>query len=143
MKIAALALCALQAVAGQPRVIPQPVKIEPGSGSFRVSSVTLIQAAGGTDAAMQSARYLSTLWKGSNQLTLRIVSQAEVPIAASLISFRTEPGFAAEAYRLEVSPHRVTVSATTAAGLLWCSDALAASAGRSRRRRNRRANHQR
>ena len=119
MKIAALALCALPAVAGQRGVIPQPAQVEPGNGSFKVSSATLIQAAGGTDAAVQSARYLSTLWKRSNQLTLRIVSQAEVPIAASLISFRTEPGFAAEAYRLEVSPHRVTVSATTAAGLFY------------------------
>jgi hexosaminidase len=119
VKIAAFALCALPAAAG-PGVIPQPAKIEPGSGSFGVSSATTIQAAGGDAAALQGARYLSALWKRSNRLTLPVVSQANVPTTAtSLICFRTEPGFAAEAYRLKVSPHRITISATTAAGLFY------------------------
>jgi hexosaminidase len=117
VKIAALALCALPAAAG-PGVIPQPAKIEPGSGSFKVSSATIIQAAGADAAALQGARYLSALWKRSNQLSLPIASKG-IPTGASLISFRTEPGFAAEAYRLKVSPHRITISATTAAGLFY------------------------
>ena len=119
VKIAALALCALPAAAAGAGVIPQPAKIEPSSGSFKVSSATIIQAAGGDAAALQGARYLSALWKRSNQLSLPIASKGIVPTAASLISFRTEPGFAAEAYRLKVSPHRITISATTAAGLFY------------------------
>ena len=119
IKIAALALCALPAAAGAAGVIPQPAQIEPGIGSFAVSPATIIRAAGGDTGALQGARYLGALWNRSNQLTLPLVSQGPLPTAGSLIVFRTEPGFAAEAYRLEVSAHRVTISATTAAGLFY------------------------
>jgi hexosaminidase len=119
MKIAALGLCALTAAARAAGVIPQPAKIESANGSFMVSPATIIQAVGGEAGALQGARYLEALWKRSNQLTLRVVSRGTVPTAASLIIFRTEPGFAAEAYRLGVSPHRITISATTAAGLFY------------------------
>jgi hexosaminidase len=119
MRIAALALCALPAAAGAAGVIPQPAQIEPGIGSFAVSPATIIRAAGGDTGALQGARYLGALWKRSNQLTLPVESQGAVPTGASLILFRSEPGFAAEAYRLEVSAHRITISATTAAGLFY------------------------
>ncbi len=119
MKIAALALCALPAAAGTSAVIPQPAKIELGGGTFTVNSATTIQAVDGTAAALQGARYLGALWKRSNQLNLPVVSQARAPTAASLILFRVEPGFDAEAYKLEVAPHRITVAATTAAGLFY------------------------
>jgi hexosaminidase len=118
MTIAALALCALPVVA-QAGVIPQPAMIEPGSGSFEVGPATVIRAAAGDVAALQGARYLSALWKRDNRLSLPVVSRASAATGASLISFRTEAGFAAEAYRLQVSPHRITVSATTAAGLFY------------------------
>jgi hexosaminidase len=117
MKIAALTLWALPAAAAG--VIPQPAKIEPGNGSFEVSPATIIQAEGGDAGALQGARYLGALWKRSNQLTLPVVSRGAAPTAASLIIFRTEPGFAAEAYRLKVTPHRITISATTDAGLFY------------------------
>jgi len=119
MKIAALVLCAFPAAAGPAGVIPQPAKIEPASGSFKVSSATIIQAAGGDAGALQAARYLDALWKRSNQLSLPVVSKGFVPTGDSLITIRAEPGFAAEGYRLEVSPHRITISATTAAGLFY------------------------
>jgi hexosaminidase len=118
IKIAALALCALPAAAPA-GVIPQPAKIEPGDGSFKVSAATLIQAVDGTAGALQGAHYLSALWKRSNQLSLPVVSKGNLPRRDSLITIRTTPGFAAEAYRLEVSPHRITISATTAAGLFY------------------------
>ena len=119
MKIAALALCALPAAAAPTGVIPQPAKIEPGNGSFQVSPATIIQAEAGSAGALQGAHYLSALWKQSNRLSLPVVSKASVPKGDSLITLRTEPGFAAEAYRLEVSPHRIVISATTAAGLFY------------------------
>jgi hexosaminidase len=118
MSIAALASCALPhvALAG---VIPQPAMIEPATGSFNVGPATVIQAAGEDAAALQAARYLSALWQRTNRLALPVVSPAKAPAAASAISFRIEPGFAAEAYRLNVSPHRIAISATTAAGLFY------------------------
>jgi hexosaminidase len=119
MKIAALALCALPATAGQTGVIPQPAKIEPGNGSFQVSPATIIQAADDGTEALQGAHYLSALWKQSNQLSLPVVSKGSDPTGDSLITFRTAPGFAAEAYRLEVSPRRILISATSAAGLFY------------------------
>jgi hexosaminidase len=118
-KIAALVLCALPTTAGQTGVMPEPARIEPGSGSFQVSSATIIQAAGDASGALQGARYLSALWKQSNRLSLPVVSKDSAPTGDSVISLRTEPGFAAEAYRLNVTPHRIVISATTAAGLFY------------------------
>src|ERR1700730_1138986 len=115
MNIGAPVLSAVPAVAAKAGVIPQPAKVESGSGSFTLSSATVIQASSGSAAELQGARYLSALWKRSNHLTLAVRSTQAVRAGAAPIIFQTAPGFAAEGYRLEVSPHRITVSATTAA----------------------------
>jgi hexosaminidase len=86
---------------------------------FEVSAGTVLQAPQGRREALDAARYLASLWKRSNGLTLAVSATAVGNATSSLISFRSESGFGPEAYRLEVAPHRITVSATTAAGLFY------------------------
>jgi hexosaminidase len=114
--VAALALCARPSWAQQTAVIPLPQKIVRGSGSFEANSATVLQVPPGDGAAADAARYLAALWKRTNGLSVRVLAN---PASASVISFESKPGFAAEGYRLEVAPHRITVSATTGAGLFY------------------------
>ncbi|HEY0802655.1 MAG TPA: family 20 glycosylhydrolase [Steroidobacteraceae bacterium] len=117
--IAALALWAPPAGAQQAAVIPLPAKITPGSGSFELSAATVIQVPQGRRDASEAARYVADLWKRTNGLMLPVVSESAAAPHESLIRFQQQPGFGPEAYRLEVAPHRITVSATTAAGLFY------------------------
>jgi hexosaminidase len=117
---AALALSAWPAGA-QGGVIPLPATIIPGSGTFQLNAATLMQVPQGDGNALSAARYLTELWKRSNGLTLAVSATVAGKVADSdtLIAFRSEPGFGPEAYRLEVAPKRITVSATTGAGLFY------------------------
>ena len=133
--------CAWPAHAG---VIPLPAKIVRGSGVFEVNSATSLRVAPGDRDALSAARYLAALWKRTNGLTLHVSAEARADQTASVILFQTEPGFGPEAYRLEVASHRITVSATTAAGLiLRRRDPLAALAARPDDGSNCGANHPR
>ncbi len=117
--IAAFALCAPPAAAQQGGVIPLPAKITPGRGSFALNAATVIQVPQGRRDASEAARYLADLWKRTNGKTLAVFSSAVGASYDSLIRFEQTPGYRPEAYRLEVAPHRITVSASTAAGLFY------------------------
>jgi hexosaminidase len=119
ISIAALVFCAWPSQAQQTAVIPLPAKITPGSGTFQVSSATVLQVPEGKGGAAGAARYLAAQWKQTNGLTLHVTTGAAGATAPSVISFQTKPGFGPEAYRLEVEPHHITVSATTSAGLFY------------------------
>ncbi|MDP9010541.1 MAG: family 20 glycosylhydrolase [Pseudomonadota bacterium] len=119
MFIAALASFASPARAQQGGVIPRPAHVVAGTGAFELSAATVLQAPRGRRGPLNAARYLASLWKRSNGLTLAVSTRAADNATDSLIAFRFEPGFGPEAYRLEVAPHRITVSATTAAGLFY------------------------
>jgi hexosaminidase len=84
-----------------------------------VSAGTVIEASRGGRDASQAARYLADLCKRTNGITLPVLSGAAGASTDSLIRFEQTPGLGPEAYRLEVVPHRVTVSASTAAGLFY------------------------
>jgi hexosaminidase len=117
--IAALASCAWPAAAQQVGVIPLPANIVRGSGSFEMNAATALQVSQGDRDALSAARYLAALWKRTNGLSVHVSSGSADAAASSVITFQTKPGFGPEAYRLEVTPHRITVSATTAAGLFY------------------------
>ena len=71
--------------------------------------------------ADDAARYLVELWTHTNHLTLPVTLLAAGKNSGSngTIEFRRQSGFGPEAYGLQVTPHRITVSATTAAGLFY------------------------
>ena len=109
--------CACVAAAEQVGIIPLPRNVVPAAGWFEVSSATTIVATAG-DAA-EAGRYLVELWKRSNGLVIPLVAAAPAAAGRSVITFQKAPDFGPEAYRLEVTPHRVTVSASTSAGLFY------------------------
>lgn len=117
--IAALAISARPASAQQGGIIPLPATIIPGSGTFQLNAATVMQVPQGDRNASSAARYLAELWKRSNGLTLAVSATAAGKVSDARIAFRSEPGFGPEAYRLEVAPKRITVSATTGAGLFY------------------------
>ena len=71
--------------------------------------------------ADDAARHLVELWTRTNGLTLPIGTDAASIDApnTNTIAFRRRRGFGPEAYALEVEPHRITVSASSAAGLFY------------------------
>jgi hexosaminidase len=121
MQIAALVLAFAVLTFAPPAacggVIPRPAHVVPANGSFEFSEATLIQAPRGN--ALEAARYLAELWKRTNGLTVPVSSNTAGAPRESSIQFQRHSGFGAEAYRLEVTPHQITVSATTAAGLFY------------------------
>jgi len=108
-------------LAARAGVIPLPAEIEPGSGSFDLSPATIVNVPRGDRDAANAARYLVELWGRTNALTPRVTvgTAGSGTTNTQTISFRRRNGFGPEAYELEVTPHRITVSATSAAGLFY------------------------
>lgn len=117
MSAAALAFCASATAAEQVGIIPLPASVVPGAVWFEVNSATTIVAAGAD--AHPAGSYLAQLWKRSNGLVLRVAARTSAGGRGSLIIFQEAPGLGSEAYRLEVAPNQVTVSASTSAGLFY------------------------
>src|SRR5579859_3528055 len=115
----ALAIGTRPANAQQADIIPLPATIIPGTGTFQLNAATAMQVPQGDRKASSAARYLAGLWMRSNGLTLAVSSKAPGNSSDAHIVFRSEPGFGPEAYRLEVAPTGITVSATTDAGLFY------------------------
>jgi hexosaminidase len=111
----ALALGLALTPAARGTVIPNPAEVAPGMGVFSVDQTTSVQVPRGDRDADAAARYLIQLWTRTNNLSLRVITGS----AAHAITFRHRGGFAPEGYGLEVTPQRITVSASTAAGLFY------------------------
>ena len=118
---AALILCAAAPVTAHCGVVPLPAEVVTGVGSFNVGAATVVRVPRGDGDADQAARYLVELWTRTNSLTLPVTIGSAIAGAASTdaIAFQRHGGFGPEAYAIEVAPHRVTVSATSAVGLFY------------------------
>jgi hexosaminidase len=102
-------------------VIPLPAEVILQLGSFKVDSTTTVRAPRGDRDAGDAARYLVELWTRTNGLTLPVRTSAtgiDTPHTHT-IAFRHQRGFGPEAYGLEITPQQITVSASSAAGLLY------------------------
>jgi hexosaminidase len=96
-----------------------PAEIKLGKGSFELSAATTIEASRGGRGAADAAHYLAALWQRTNGMILAVRSSSAGAPTDSLIRFQQQPGLGPEAYRLEVAPHRIIVSASTATGLFY------------------------
>ncbi len=124
----ALAVTLASPAAARSGVIPLPAEVVSGPGSFSVDSTARLSVPRGDRDADGAARYLVELWTRTNGLTLPI-SAGQLPIrsgAASIdaantntIAFRHQRGLGPEGYELEITPQRITVSASSAAGLFY------------------------
>ena len=104
-------------------VIPLPAEVVSGPGSFTLDPRTQVRVPRVDRDADDAARSLVELWTRTNGLTLPIATGAG---AASIdapntntIAFRHRRGFGPEGYGLQVESHRITVSASSAAGLFY------------------------
>jgi hexosaminidase len=118
---AALVLSVVVPITAYCGVVPLPAEVVAGVGSFNVGAATVVRVPRGDEDADQAARYLVGLWTRTNGLTLPVTIGTATTGSKSTdtIAFQRHSGFAPEAYAIEVAPHRVTVSATSAAGLFY------------------------
>jgi hexosaminidase len=121
VRAAALILSATAPVAAYGGVIPLPAEVVTGVGYFSVAAATTVRVPRGDRDADQAARYLVELWTRTNGLTLPVtIDTTNIGAAGTdCIAFERHSGFGPEAYAIEVSPHRITVSAASAAGLFY------------------------
>jgi hexosaminidase len=115
----ALALSLALPAAAWSGVIPVPAEVVLGTGSFSVDSSTTLRVPRGDRDADDAARYLVELWTRTNGLTLPVTKGTTDVAPTHTIVFERRPGFGPEAYRIEVTPQRITVSASSAAGLFY------------------------
>jgi hexosaminidase len=120
-RIAALLLVLAQPLAAQGGVIPLPAETVLGVGSFSIGPATTVRVPGGDRGAAAAARYLAELWSRTNHLTLPVTAGTPSIDTSSggSITFRHRRGFGPEGYGLEVTPRRITVSSSSAAGLFY------------------------
>ncbi len=118
VQTAALLLSIALPLAAHGGVIPAPAKAMPGSGGFGVDSTVVMRVPPHDRDAEAAARYLADLWTRTNGLTLPVragPSEGHAPT----IEFKRRSGYRREAYRIEVTPQRIIVSATFSAGLFY------------------------
>jgi hexosaminidase len=118
---AALAVTLGLSAAAYCGVIPLPAEVVPRPGSFEIDAASPVQVPRGDRGADEAARYLVDLWSHTNGLTLQVTNAAArgAAAAAGAIVFRRQRGLGPEAYVLDVSPRRITLSAGSAAGLFY------------------------
>ena len=119
----ALALITALPLAAHGGVIPAPAATNPGSGGFGVDSTVIIRVPPLDRDADAAAHYLADLWTRTNGLTLPIrsgvVRSGAAEVRAPTIEFRRRSGSSPEGYDIEVAPQRITVSASSSAGLFY------------------------
>lgn len=110
------------AAAAAPAIVPAPksMVISPGRAPVRVESGTPVLAAAGDAEASRIAEYLRDLVARTRGIDLTPQSAAVGTDQTAIVLKRTghvAPG--GEGYDLSVSPHRITVSAASTAGLFY------------------------
>jgi hexosaminidase len=120
-RAAALALSLALPASARSGVIPLPNEVILEPGSFRVDATTTVRVPRGDRDADNAARYLMELWTRTNGLTLPVstsVAGRGTPPADTIV-FQHQAGFGPEAYALKITSQRITVSASSAAGLFY------------------------
>jgi hexosaminidase len=120
-QVVALSLSLALPAAARSGVIPLPTEVVLEPGSFSVDPTTTVRVPRGDRDADNAARYLVGLWTRTNGLTLPVSTSAagiDTP-RTHTIAFRHRRGFGPEAYGLKITPQRITVSASSAAGLFY------------------------
>jgi hexosaminidase len=99
-------------------VIPVPDQVELAPGAFTVDPTVLLRVPPGDRDADAAAHYLADLWTRTNGLSLPVGAGA-ARAGMRAIEFRRGRGFGGEAYKIEVAPQRILVTASTSAGLFY------------------------
>jgi hexosaminidase len=118
VQTAALVLSIALPPAARGGVIPAPAEVTPGSGRFSVDPTVVLRVPARDRDAEAAAHYLADLWTRTNRLTLPVRAGPTAGHAPT-IEFKRRSGYRREAYGIEVTPQRITVSATFSAGLFY------------------------
>jgi hexosaminidase len=118
VQTAALVLTFALPLAAHGGVIPLPAEVDLGSGSFSVDPTVVLRVPPGDGDADAAARYLADLWTRTNGLTLP-VRRGGARAGTPTIEFQRRSGFGPEAYGIKVTPQRITVTASSSAGLYY------------------------
>jgi hexosaminidase len=105
---------------GLDTVIPRPASIEPGEGTFMLTSETRILVDPGTEAALEVGKYLAGKLAPATGYPLPV--EAADGSGSGNISLRlstADPGLGEEGYRLTITPEAVSVAANQPAGLFY------------------------
>jgi hexosaminidase len=119
----AMALAAASAWCCEPSVVPAPASLERLAGELRIGAGTVLVVPPKDAEAKRVAGYLADLLQRSGAGTLR-VQTGEPRDGAINLSIDGAKASGEEAYRLETTPARATLSAGTARGLLYASITL-------------------
>lgn len=101
------------ALASPPKLLPQPAQVVEHSGGFVLSPTEIIGVPARDQGALNAAVYLSQLLRSTNGDDLRIRRRP------ARVRFVRRKGFGPEAYALDATSRRVSISASTDAGLLY------------------------
>jgi hexosaminidase len=122
-------LAAQPGVVPQISVIPMPNTVVAGTGSFIFDAGTLIRVPAHDSGARSAAEYFVDLLTRSNRPAPSVLavpgiaerkrnSGAAAPPAGT-VTFRRTAGLGPEEYRLQITPRRILVSATSGTGLFY------------------------
>ena len=104
-----------------PQLIPQPAQMTSGTGTFTLTSNTILVAKSATEK--QEAQRFAASIAPATGFILRISDKAG---KAPAIVFALDPNSAqsGEGYRLQVTPQRVSITAPEAAGLFYATQTM-------------------
>ena len=125
--VMAFGLGAAAAAAATPAIVPAPksISVSAGRSPVRIEAGTSILVAADDPEALRVADYLRDLAAKTRGLDLATQSGGDDGGQTAIVFKRTGHGAPGdEAYALSVSPHRITVSAATTAGLFYGATTL-------------------
>ncbi len=103
-----------------PALIPQPARVEPQPGTFRVTAHTVVSVPPGDAETLRTARYLVDLVRRTRGLTLTVKLQTHAPLdAIRLVHDARAPVEQPEGYLLSVDQGGVEVRARSGAGVFY------------------------
>lgn len=97
-------------------LIPRPVSVVPGDGSFTLTADTRIAVRDATEETLAVGQYLSEHLRPATGYDLTSIAAPEEAITLSLTD---DPGLGDEGYRLTITPDGVILEANQPAGLFW------------------------
>jgi hexosaminidase len=102
-------------------IIPMPVSLQQGTGSFQIKSTTSIEINSGTTDAKNVAQFLSDKLKLVTGYALPVKEQALASKIGGniMLALIKDAQLGDEGYQLEVTPSRVFITANTSAGLFY------------------------
>jgi hexosaminidase len=100
-------------------VIPEPVSLQEGKGSFRLKPNTLIEVNGTNTDARRVAMYLSQKLSKATGYTFSSRSSASPAKESIRLSLINDAQLGKEGYRLTTGPAGISIKANTGAGLFY------------------------